>query len=66
MISALLKAEIVERLAGGRTILQEEWSDRYEIVAVDQLIAAGVAITDGWEYKDGFQCERRVIRGVRV
>jgi hypothetical protein len=59
------KAEMELGLLAGRTLIQEEWADRAEIVAVDELVAEGKAEAKPWEYRAGFQCERRVIRGAR-
>lgn len=57
----ITKAQMIEGLAKGRTLIQEEWADAREIKAVDELVAEGKAKATPWEYKDGFQCERRVI-----
>ena len=57
----MTKAEIREGLLRGRRLMQEEWSTREEIAAVDELIAEGVAVATPWEYRDGFQCERRIV-----
>lgn len=58
----MTKAEIAEGLAKGRTLIQEEWSTREEIQAVDDLVADGVAVSTPWQWHDNFQCERRKIR----
>lgn len=47
-------------------MVQEEWADKAEIAALDELIAEGKAVVvDDWEYRDGFQCERRRVRGAK-
>lgn len=57
---AMNKQQAMEGLKAGRTLIQEEWSDMDEIKMVDELIAEGWAWSStGWEYKDGYQCERR-------
>lgn len=62
----MTKHEMREGLAAGRVLIQEEWADRHEIEAVDELVSEGVATATPWEYKDGFQCERRRIYGVAL
>lgn len=59
----MTKGEMALGLASGRRLIQEEWSKPEEIQAVDELGAEGLATVGPWEYKDGFQCERRVITG---
>lgn len=58
------KEEISIGLKAGRTLIQEEWADRLEIVAVDELIKEGIAKATPWEYKDNFQCEYRKVTSV--
>jgi hypothetical protein len=58
----MTKEEMRRGLQSGRRLNQEEWSERSEIAAVDELVAEGVAAATPWEYRDGFQCERRVVR----
>jgi hypothetical protein len=55
------KAEMRAGLLAGRRLVQEEWSQPDEIRAVDELVAEGVAQATPWEYRDGFQCERRIV-----
>lgn len=55
------KAEMTKGLLAGRRLVQEEWSLPDEIKAVDELVAEGIAQATPWEYRDGFQCERRVV-----
>ena len=50
-------------LSRGRRLIQEEWADQAEIAAVNELVSVGKALAGPWEYKDGFQCERRVVTG---
>lgn len=59
----MTKAEMREGFAKGRTLVQEEWGNPSEIEWIDELIAEGAATAAPWEYKDGFQCERRRITG---
>jgi len=59
----MTKDEMAKGLAAGRRLTQEEWADPAEIRAVDELIAEGKATATPWEYRDGFQCERRIITG---
>lgn len=61
----MTKDEIAEGLARGRRLIQEEWADPAEIAAVDELVAEGKATATPWEWSDGFQCERRLVEGVR-
>lgn len=52
--------------AEGRSLTQEEWAHPLEAQWIDELIAEGKAeVTDDWRYLDGFQCERRRVKGVR-
>lgn len=55
------KEEMLDGLAKGRTLVQEEWAHLQEIRWIDELIAKGAVTATPWEYKDGFQCERRRI-----
>lgn len=59
----MTKDEMRAGLAAGWRLIQEEWADRGEIAAVDELVAEGVASATPWEWKDGFQCERRIVTG---
>lgn len=59
----MTKEEMAKGLAAGRTLTQEEWADKTEIKAVDELIAEGKAKATPWEYKDNFQCKRRKVFG---
>lgn len=59
----MTKDEMAAGLAAGRRLIQEEWAHRQEIAWVDELVAEDKAEAGPWEYKDGFQCERRVITG---
>lgn len=60
----MTKAEMEAGFARGRTLTQEEWADASEIAGVDELVTEGKATATPWEYKDGFQCERRIVTGV--
>ena len=62
----MTKAEMENGFAVGRALTQEEWANPAEIQWVDELIAEGKATATPWEYKDGFQCERRRVTGVRM
>jgi len=62
----MTKEQMREGLAKGHTLIQEEWAHPSEIAWIDELITEGAATATPWEYKDGFQCERRRIKGVRV
>jgi hypothetical protein len=53
--------EMREGLKAGRTLTQEEWAHPQEIEWVETLIAEGTAQATPWEYRDGFQCERRKV-----
>jgi hypothetical protein len=53
------KAEMKTGLLAGRRLRQEEWSERDEIEALDELVAEGVATATPWTYRDGFQCKVR-------
>ena len=57
----MTKEEMRTGLARGRRLIQEEWSKPEEITAVNELVAEGFATATPWEWKDGFQCERRVV-----
>jgi hypothetical protein len=59
----LTKAEMAAGLAAGRTLIQEEWANPQEIASVDELIAEGKASATSWEYREGLQCERRLVTG---
>ena len=57
----MTKYEMLAGLKAGRALIQEEWADPAEIKAIDELLASGDAVASPWEYKSGFQCERRRI-----
>jgi hypothetical protein len=57
----ITKNEISIGLKAGRRLIQEEWAHPDEIRFVDELVADGIADAGLWEYRDGFQCERRVV-----
>lgn len=57
----MTKDEMRQGLMQGRRLVQEEWSKPEEIQAVDELIAEGAAQATPWEYRDGFQCNRRIV-----
>lgn len=59
----MTKAEMATGLAAGRRLVQEEWADGSEITAVDELVAEGIACATPWQWRDGFQCMRRVVTG---
>lgn len=59
----MTKEEIAVGLRCGRGLTQEEWAHPDEIRFVDELIAEGIAAASPFEYKDEFQCERRLIWG---
>jgi hypothetical protein len=61
----MTKEEMACGLAAGRRLVQEERAHKQEIAWVDELVAEGKAQAGPWEYKDNFQCERRVIIGVK-
>jgi len=62
----MTKDEMRNGFASGRTLTQEEWAHPDEIKWLDELIADGVAVVSApWEYKDGFQCARRRVTGIR-
>jgi len=61
----MTKEEMIAGFIQGRTLTQEEWAHPLEKQWVNELIAEGKAIATPWEYKDNFQCERRVIKGVK-
>jgi hypothetical protein len=61
----ITKQQMQAGLAQGRTLIQEEWAHPDEIRWVDELIAEGRATASAWEWRDGFQCERRRITGVK-
>ena len=59
------KEQMREGFAKGRTITQEEWANPDEIKWLNELIAEGACtVSAPWEYKDGFQCQRRRVTGV--
>lgn len=60
----MTKEEMEKGFAQGRTLTQEEWAHPHEIKWVDELIVEGKATATPWEYKDGFQCERRRVTGI--
>ena len=60
----MTKEEMEIGLKQGRTLIQEEWSSRDEIAAVDALVAEGKATATEWQYRDNFQCEMRRVSGV--
>lgn len=60
----MTKEVMRDGLAQGRKLVQEEWAHPSEIKWVDELIAEGAAQAPPWEYKDGFQCERRLVSRV--
>lgn len=55
------KEEMKAGLQAGRRLVQEEWAHPDEIRFVEELIAEGIAQASAWEWRDGFQCERRII-----
>lgn len=55
------KDEMRRGLLAGRMLTQEEWSHADEIRAVDELVAEGIAHAGPWLWRDGFQCERRIV-----
>lgn len=57
----ITKDEMRAGLASGRTLIQEEWAHPKEIQWVDELVSEGKATATPWEYKDGLQCERRLV-----
>lgn len=57
----MTRQEMITGLAAGRRLIQEEWADGSEINAVDQLVAEGKAQDTPWQWKDNFQCMRRII-----
>lgn len=59
----MTKEQMREVFHRGKTLIQEEWANPSEIQWVDELIAEGTATSTRWEYKDGFQCQRRRITG---
>lgn len=62
----MTKDQMRDGFKAGRTLTQEEWAHPSEIAWADELIAEGTAtVTAPWEYKDGFQCQRRRVTGVR-
>ncbi len=62
----MTKDEMAVGFSQGRRLIQEEWSAPDEIKAVDECIADGkCAVEDDWRYHDNFQCERRIVVGVK-
>ncbi len=59
------KEDMRRGFAQGRCLIQEEWSTPAEIKAVDELASEGVCDAGPWEYSDNFQCERRIVTGIR-
>ncbi|MGJ5163214.1 hypothetical protein [Bradyrhizobium sp. HKCCYLR1051] len=57
----ITKDEIAAGLNAGRPLIQEEWANPQEIAWVDELIAEGIAQATPFEWKPGFQCERRIV-----
>ena len=61
----MTKEQMLKGFEAGRELIQEEWSTAEEIKAADECIAENKAVlSENWTYKDGFQCERRIITGV--
>ena len=65
MRPVMSREEMQQGLSQGRTLIQEEWSTPDEKRWVDELEQEGICRTTPWEYKDTFQCERRLIYGIR-
>lgn len=62
----ITKEQMRKGFAEGRTLTQEEWAHPDEIKWLNELIAEGVAkVTAPWEYRDGFQCSRRRVTGIK-
>lgn len=61
----MTKAEMIQGFAKGRELTQEEWAHPQEKQWVDECISEGLATATDWQYRDNFQCERRLITGVR-
>lgn len=62
---AMIYDQIAAGFAIGRQLTQEEWAEKSTIIFVDQMIAEGKAVVIAdWEWKDNFQCERRLVKGV--
>lgn len=62
----MTKEEMERGFSQGRTLTQEEWAHPQEIAWLDELIAEGkAAVVAPWEYRDGFQGQRRRVSGVR-
>ncbi|UJX46610.1 hypothetical protein [Xanthobacter sp. YC-JY1] len=57
----MTRSEMEAGLAAGRRLIQEEWADPQEIADVDALVAEGKAAATPWEWRDGFQCQRRIV-----
>lgn len=67
MRNVITKDEMAAGFAEGHLLCQEEWSTLREIADLDALIQEGKAVVVApWEYQDGFQCMRRLVRGVSV
>lgn len=62
----ITKDEMRSGLNAGRRLIQEEWAHHDEIRFVNELVKEGAAEAGPWEYKDGFQCQRRVVTGCRA
>lgn len=58
----MTKDEMITGLQAGRTLIQEEWAAHEEVQCVDELVDEGVATATAWEWRDNFQCRRRIIR----
>lgn len=65
MSAPMTKEEMRKGFAQGCRLIQEEWCAPEEKVWVDELVAEGLATATPFEYHDNFQCERRIITGVR-
>lgn len=61
----MTREEMILGFSQGRTLVQEEWTDKKLIKQVDNLIAEGYATATPWEYSENFQCERRYITGTK-
>lgn len=57
----MTKEEMKIGLLNGRILNQEEWAEKTEIQAVDELVSEGIAIATEWKYSGNFQCEYRKI-----
>lgn len=62
----MTREEMERGFAAGSELIQEEWAHPQEIAWVSEFIEQGKAVVVApWEYRAGFQCERRIVRGVR-